>query len=469
MVVMKTLSLKTKIVVIGAGSASFGLVNLGAIIRHPDLKGIHLSLVDLNAHGLESITKLALRMNKEWDAQMTITSTTDRTQALIDANYIILSVAIDREPCWKSDVDIALKYGIRHYGENGGPGALMHTARNVALIMPILRDIERLCPEAYVMNFTNPVPRICIAAAKYTKVKMVGICHAIDFGYLMSAKLFQNEYGFKVPKDYAFTWQGSWDAYGDMAHQAQEKFSLLAAGINHFTFFLSLKDKVTGIEHLPDFKHKFLNSYPEFEPYTRDIIETMDLVPVSGDCHMLEYFPFTHNVAKKAWEHYDIQMYPLLQAEDDRHAMWDEIDELASGKGSIDHLLHTHTERAEQIIVAMIKNEPLYDQAVNLPNKGYISNLPEGAIVEVPAWIDSQGIHGQAVGDLPELAALWCRRQIETAELAVKAAISGDKKMMLQALLIDQMIDDIPMAKAMLEEYLIANKQYLPAFDKKGE
>ena len=466
---MKPLSSKTKIVVIGAGSASFGLVNLGAIIRHPDLKGIHLALVDINEKGLGSITALAQRMNKEWHSDMTITATTDRNLALQDADYIILSVAIDREDCWKSDVDIALKYGIRHYGENGGPGALMHTARNMALIMPILKDIESICPNAYVMNFTNPVPRICIAAARYTKVKMVGICHAIDFAYLMFAKLFEKDFGFEVPEGYRFTWEGDWDAYGHMAHQAQEKVEILAAGVNHFTFILSIKDKKTGHEYLPEFKQRFIKTHPEFEPYTRDIIECFDIVPVSGDAHMLEYLPFTHDVSKKSWEHYDIQMYPLGKAQDDRHSMWDEIESLAKGEGSIDHLLHTHTERAEQIIVAMMKDELLYDQAVNIPNQGYIDGLPQGAIVEVPALITKAGIQGKAVGALPEAAAIWVRREIEQAEMAVKAAVIGDQKLMLQALLICPMVDDIPMAKAMLNEYMEANRKYLPAFFKKGE
>ncbi|KAF0226483.1 MAG: hypothetical protein FD179_746 [Erysipelotrichaceae bacterium] len=458
-----------KIVVIGAGSASFGLVNLGAIIRHQRLKGIHLSLVDINESGLIQITNLAQRMNREWDAQMIITSTTDRTEALVDADYIILSVAIDREQCWKQDVEIALKYGIHHYGENGGPGALMHTARNITLILPILKDIERLCPNAMVLNFTNPVPRINIAAARFTKVKMVGICHQIDFGYMMSAKILQNEFGFKIPKDYRFTWNSGWDHFGSMVQQATERFDIVAAGINHFSWYLSIKDKKTGKELLPLFKETFLNEYPEFEPYTRKILSVFKELPIGGDCHMLEYLPFTHNNVKKSWESFDIQMYPLMKAEADRHKMWEEIEKMASGQSSIEHLLHTHTERAEQIIVAMMHDEPILDQAVNIPNQGYVTNLPNGAIVEVPATISKDGIKGVVVGDLPEIAAIWCRRQIEVAELAVKAAVTGDKALLLQALLIDQMIDDIGQAEALLDEYLLANEKYLPQFFKKGE
>ncbi len=461
---MKAHTIHRKVVVIGAGSASFGLVNLGAILRHPKLNGIELWLVDINASGLASITALANRMNREWESNMTIHATTDRKEALIGAEYIILSVAIDREACWASDVAIAAKYGITHYGENGGPGALFHTARNVNLIMPILRDIEALCPNAWVFNFTNPVPRMVIAAARYTKVKMVGICHQIDFGYLMTAKILQQDFGFDVPKDYRFTWDGGWDAFGDMVHQAKKRLDNLAAGINHFSFFLSIEDKENGREVLPLFKERFLNEYPEFEPYTRAILKHFNMVPVGGDCHMLEYLPYTHNAKKGGWEHFDIQMYPLKKAEGDRHAMWDQIEAMANGLAPIDHLKATHSERAEELIVAMMHNEPIYDPAINLPNHHCIDNLPEGAIVEVPALISAKGIHGLPVGPLPDIPAHFCQMQIDVAELAVKAAVTGDRDLLRQALLMDPMVDDLREGEAMFHEYLEANKAYLPQF-----
>jgi alpha-galactosidase len=461
---MKAHTIHRKVVVIGAGSASFGLVNLGAILRHPKLNGIELWLVDVNADGLASIAALAERMNREWGSNMTIHATTNRHEALQGAGYIILSVAVDREACWASDVAIAAKYGITHYGENGGPGALFHTARNVNLILPILRDIEKWCPKAWVFNFTNPVPRMVIAAARYTSVNMVGLCHQIDFGYLMSAKLLQKDFGFEVPKDYRFTWESGWDDFGAMVHQAKHRLDILAAGLNHFSFFLSIEDKEKGSEVLPLFKERFLNDYPEFEPYTREILRHFDMIPVGGDCHMLEYLPYTHNTAKGSWAHYDIQMYPLTQAVGDRHAMWDRIEAMALGKEPIDPLKESHSERAEELIVAIMHNEPLYDPAINLPNRGFIDNLPEGAIVEVPALISAKGIHGLPVGPLPDIPAYFCRIQIDVAEMAVKAAVTGDRQLLLQALLMDPMVDDLRAGEAMFEEYLEANKAYLPQF-----
>ena len=139
----------SKIVVIGAGSASFGLTNLGAILRTPELSGSELCLVDTNRNGLQAITRLAERVNRDWRAGFTIKSSVNREDCLQDADFVVLSIAIDREKCWRMDYEIAQKYRIMHYAENGGPGALFHTARNLAVVMPILRDMERMCPQAW--------------------------------------------------------------------------------------------------------------------------------------------------------------------------------------------------------------------------------------------------------------------------------------------------------------------------------
>lgn len=450
-----------RIVVIGAGSASFGLVNLSALLRTEGLKGSELCLVDINEKGLEIITKLAHRLNDEWKSGFVIKSSTNRLDYLNGADYIILSVAINREKCWKSDVEIALKYGIHHYGENGGPGALFHTARNVNLILPILKDIEMYAPNALVLNFTNPVPRICALAYKYTKVKMVGICHQINFGYLMAAVIFGKEYGFDVPENYCFKWDNDREISYKMIYQAKERFDIKAFGINHFTWIQSMIDKETKEDVLPLFKQKFLDNKTNFELYTKELIEVLDEVVVSGDAHNLEYLPFTHNVNRKSWERYDIQMYPLDAASNQRDQMWELLENLSNGNGSIDFLRDSVSERAEAIIDSMINHKPMIEIAVNIPNKGHITNLPEGTIIEVPALIDASGIHGIAMGDLPKMASEYCRREAFLVDLCLEAIMSQKKTKYLEALLADSMIDDISVAKHLLNDYLVANKEYI--------
>lgn len=452
--------MKNKIVVIGAGSASFGLVNLSAILRTNGLKGSELCLIDINEVGLNIITNLAHRLNKEWDVGFEIRSSINRLELLKDADFIILSVAIDREISWKNDVEIALKYGIRHYGENGGPGALMHTARNVELILPILKDIEKYAPDALVLNFTNPVPRICYLASKYSKVKMVGICHQINFGYLMAAVILNKEYGFDVPNNYLFKWENDPELAYNLVSKAKEKFDIKAAGLNHFTWIYTMIDKETKQDILPIFKQKFLSNKTDFEVYTRTILEVFGEIVVSGDAHNLEYLPFTHNARRGSWDRYNIQMYPLDKAMNNRNEMWEILENLSKGMGSIDFLKDSNSERAESIIDAIVNNTPIVEMAVNLPNNGHITNLPNGAIVEVPAIIDASGIQGIAMGSLPDLIAEFCRRETFNVDLCIDAIMTKNKAKFLQVLLMDNMIDDIDVAKSLLDDYLDINKKY---------
>lgn len=455
-----------KIVVIGAGSASFGLSVLGKMLLEPGLEGSHLCLVDINAEGLEHITRLAHRLNREWNSGFTIEGFTDRRAALVDADFVILSIAVDREKCWRKDYELGLKYGINHYAENGGPGAFSHTARNLAIVMGILRDIEELAPNAWLLNFTNPVPRICIAAARYTKVRTIGICHQIGFGYMMLGNILQKDFGIAAPPKYRFRWddpkRGETERH--LSESAWEKADILAAGLNHFTWMLQIRDRKTGADLYPLLWERLKTFDPGFEPLTQEMARVFGVFPVSGDCHMCEYLPYSNNPSRGVWERYDIQMYDFDRAEAGRNATWERIEKMASGKGEIDTLREAHTERAEKVISAMVTNRHDYEEALNLPNEGYITNLPEGAIVEVPAVVSACGPRGLGVGSLPEPVAELCRRQITVAELAVKAGVEGDRAAALQCLALDPMVDDPQVAKGLLEDFLKEFQEYLPQF-----
>jgi Alpha-galactosidases/6-phospho-beta-glucosidases, family 4 of glycosyl hydrolases len=454
-----------KIAAIGAGSASFGLANLGAILRTPPLAGSELALCDIDAAGLKSIDALARRANEEWGSKFTIVSGEDRRRLLEGADFVILSVAKDREKCWSMDHEIAKRFGIMHYAENGGPGGLMHTSRNVATLLPILRDIEELCPDALVLNFTNPVPRLCILAARYTKLKMVGICHQLGFGYFMVGQVLRQELGIDAPEGFKFRWnEEGRSVHGRIEAQAEEKIDILAAGLNHFTWMLDIREKASRRDLYPLFKKAYLSGFEDFEPLTRELFADFGICPVPGDCHLVEYLPYTHDMARGSWEAYDVQMYDLENGVDRREELWRMIELGASGALPLGPLKEVRSERAELIMAAMATNAHSYEPAVNIPNEGYIKNLPEGAIVEVPAVVSASGIHGLGVGELPEPAAELCRRQIAVAELAVEAAATGSREKALQALLLDPMIDDPRVARDLLAAYLEAEREYLPQY-----
>ncbi len=148
-----------KITVIGAGSASFGLNTLSSLLRSEKLKGSQIALVDQNPDTLALICRLADRLNREWDAQMIVTSHIDTREALPGTHFVVSAIEVPpRERLWKMDFDITLKYEVRQpYAENGGPGGFAHAARNIGPVLKIARDMEELCPDAWLVNFSNPL------------------------------------------------------------------------------------------------------------------------------------------------------------------------------------------------------------------------------------------------------------------------------------------------------------------------
>jgi alpha-galactosidase len=454
-----------KIVVIGAGSAEFGSQSLYGIMQTEGLHGFELNLVDIDPEKLELITRLAERMNRDLGAEMRLHSTTKREEALEDAGFIILSIAIEREDLWLKDYRLALKYGLTHYAENGGPAAFTHTCRNLTAIGPILRDIERLCPEAVLLNFTNPMQRICTAIHRLSKIRIIGICHQITFGYFILGVIFQNELGLTFPKDLRFQWTDeAVELWFSTAMEVVKALEIVAAGINHFTWMVSVKERNSGRDLYPELREKIGSLPRSFEPLSQELFEIFDLMPVSGDCHLSEYVPYTSDQREQTWERYDIQFYDLEWGKRRREDGLRRIRDVLEGREPIDVLRPLTSERAEVLVDGIANNRHLYEEALNIPNRGYIRNLPEGAMVEVPGVITSEGPTGLVVGSLPEAVAAMCRRQISINELTVEAFQRGDRRLVHQLFAIDPMIQDPAAATKMADEYLELYKDYLPAF-----
>lgn len=194
---------------------------------------------------------------------------------------------------------------------------------------------------------------------------------------------------------------------------------------------------------------------------TQEVFRVFGLLPVPGDCHLCEYLPYTHNVSRKTWERYDIQMYDFEWAEKGRQKMWEKIERVVEGKEPLEGWKEVETERGEFIIAGILKNLNSYEEAVNIPNQGYIVNLPDEVIVEVPAILGSEGLIGLGGCELPEPIAELCRRQALINELVVRAIVEEDRKLAQEAFAIDPMIDDLEVAKKLLDDYLKTFDSYL--------
>jgi alpha-galactosidase len=454
-----------KIVVLGAGSMEFGLASLAGIMRTEGLHGLDLSLVDIDANKLKLIEQLANRMNREWGADMNISSTVQAKEALGGARFVLLCVAIDREDAWKKDLETCWKYGVTSFAENGGPGGFSHAVRNMSLVLPLLKDVEDLAPNAWLFNFTNPLTKLCTAIEKLTKVKTVGICHGIGIGYFILTTAMHKELGLQLHPEPGFKWQDDIiEFFEEYQIIGKEHFEIKAAGINHFTWILDVYDRQTQKSIYPLIKQRLLELPKNFEPLTQDMFRTFGYLPIQSDTHISEYVPYSSDFNEGTWERYNIQPYDFEWSKARREKYLEYVHRAAQGMESIEPLKNEMSERHEFIMDAILHNTHAYEEAVNVPNQGYITNLPERAIVEVPGVVDADGVKGIHVGNLPEPIAELCRRQITINEMLVEAFTTGSRDLVYQMFAIDPMIQDLRVAKQLADELIEANKEHLPAF-----
>lgn len=423
---------KSKIVLIGAGSIIFGPSTVRDILLSPALHGSEIVLVDVDGANLEKVLAYARSLNEMAGAGCRFTATTDRRQALPGADFVVVSVAVERERLWKLDWEIPLKHGIRHVlGENGGPGGLSHALRNIPLILSIARDVEELAPQAWLLNFTNPMSRICLALARHSRVKAVGLCHQIGHGYRVAARVLD------LPV---------------------ERLAIRAAGLNHFTWVLSLTDRETGQDLYPEFRRR-IAQMPDVEPLSQELDRIFGLFPATGDGHAGEYVGF-------AWQYMAAKGYDWAGYEQRMARVREEVERVGAGDETLGRkaLAKDSGERAIAVMEALSDNLSRHEDALNLVNRGAIYNMPATAVVEVPAYIANRQISSEPVGALPAGIAALCRREYEIQELVVQAAVHGDRQAALQALVLDPVVPDSATARAVLDELLRTHAAYLPRF-----
>ncbi|MEW6287581.1 MAG: alpha-glucosidase/alpha-galactosidase [Chloroflexota bacterium] len=432
----------TKIVLIGAGSYAFGTATFRDLMAwREQLRGSTITLVDVNQEYLTLMTNFFHKLNEMTGNPYIIESTTDRTQALPGADFVFISIAVNRNERWKLDWNVPFKYGVKHVlGENGGPGGLFHAMRNIPIVLDIVHDVEKFAPEAFVINFTNPEGRICQAINRYSKVKFVGLCHGIDSLRRVAG------YALDLPP---------------------EKIDVKAGGLNHFSWVRDLRHMDTGEDLYPAFRkavHERQAYIEEQMHHTMKLsvylMDTFGLYPLPSDNHVGEYISY-------AWELAGMEGHPFDLVDRESDEFRADIRLWTSGEKPMpEWMFEPSGERAVAIVDGILHNTHQYEISVNIPNKGYIPNLPDDAIVEVPAVIDATGVHGVSLDPLPEPIAAMCRTQINIIDRVVEAGVHGDKQAALQALLLDPVISSVSQAQGILDELLEAHKDFLPQFNK---
>ena len=427
----------TKIVAIGAGSLVFGIELLRDVYQTPELRDAELWIVDIDPEAVRRMAGVAAALNAASGYNVTLRATTDRLEALPGADFVITAIAVNRDGAWATDHRLAMKHGFPSVlSENGGPGGLSHTLRAVPPMLAVAKDIERLAPGALLLNYTNPENRVCLAIHRYTKVRSIGLCHGVAETVEMVARLLD------LPRD---------------------AIDLRAAGVNHFTWTVSLTERPSGRDLLPLLRERLGDAPPEKWSLCRMLFERFGVFPTTGDNHVGEYIGWAADYL--GTEGYDFAAYARNKGLGQRN-----LDAWGSGEKSVASLLAQPSREARlghsvtEIIAALATGRTVRRPSFIIPNDGYIENIERDVVVEVPGVIEGGDIRGLSVGRLSDPVASMVRREIEIQKLAVEAAATGSRALALQALLIDPCTHSAKAAEAFLDDVLREQRAYLPAY-----
>lgn len=424
---------KQKIVLIGAGSLTFGLGTVGSIINNETLSGATICLHDINEETLEVVTRTCNSALEKKGLDFTIESTTDRKEALKNSTFIINSMEITpRFGLLRWDFEFPIMYGSTQItGENGGPGGLFHSLRVIPPILDICEDIQKISPDAFFINFSNPMSRICLAIKrKFPNQRFVGLCHEIVNAIVWLPRILGTPF---------------------------KSLYIKAGGLNHFGVVLEAKYRDTGKDAYPDIRQKAPAVLDEINKETdvaliKYILEKYEYLPYTTDNHYGEYISWAWEVAnlyhgRQFWEGYE--KYSAKTFERMKRA----IDR---GEGS--RLVRAGGERAIPIIEGILNNDNHLEFSVNLPNDGIITNLPEDLVVECPAIVTNKGLQGVKLGEYPKGLAALLNTQAAVQDLVVEALLTKSKKIALQALLADPVVNSASQAERILESMLDLQK-----------
>ena len=397
----------TVIAFLGAGSVVFTRELLADILSFDELRDVTLSLHDINPERLETAEAIARRTADQLGCKPAIRTSRDRRASLEGADFVINSIQVGMYPATVRDFEIPAKYGLRQtIADTLGVGGIFRALRTFPVLDGIAQDIQEICPEAWLLNYTNPMAmNIAYLAKRAPAVKAVGLCHSVFWTVHDLAELLD------VPLD---------------------EIDYLGAGVNHQAWLLRFEH---GGESLYPRLDALLEREPELRRRVRmDMYQRLGYFPTETSEHSSEYVPW--------YLHHDEEIARLrIPVGDYLRISADNVAEYETTRASLQRgesldLTREATEYAPQVIHSMVTGTMRRIHA-NVPNYGLISNLPEGYAVEVPAVVDRLGVRPERVGELPTQCAALNRSFVSVGQLTVQAALTGDKRMVRQAAMVD--------------------------------
>jgi alpha-galactosidase len=441
----------TKITFIGAGSVVFTRNLCSDILLTPALQDCTISLMDIDPAGLERSRKLVQTLIDQRGLKACVEATTDQRAAVTGADFVITTFQQGGLEAYALDINIPLKYGVGQcVGDTLGPGGVFRALRTIPVLMDLCNDMDDVAPDALLLNYVNPMAMNCWAVADGSGRPHVGLCHSV---------------------------QGTSEMLARWINVPYDEVSFLCAGINHQAFFLEFRRKH---EDLYPLIWKALESDEIMgeEPVRGDLMKNFGYFVTESSGHASEYVPYYRKTA----EMIENDLVPRFKDPGDdwfdfgrtggylRHCLKrlevadKDFNDLIAGTKAIP-TVRTH-EYGSMIIEAVVTNRPAHING-NIPNDGFITNLPYGCCVEVPCLVDSNGVQGTVVGDMPAQLAALNRTNINVQESTVQASLTGNKDAIHYAVMSDPLTAAIctpPQIHAMVDELFAAQTRWLPQF-----
>ncbi len=450
-----------KLVLIGGGSYGWTHTFITDIACTPALKGMHIILQDINPEPLKTVVPLCQKISAELNADLKIEGTTDLDSSLSGADFVGLTISTGGGWADNIDMEIPARHGVLQLvGDTVGPGGWSRALRNIPVVTDIVRKVEKLAPNAWFMNYSNPMTVLTRALQKASPVRSMGICHELQ--------------GFMLHVDYF------------LGVDWEKDITVSMAGINHLIWILSMttkgkdgmalmKEYIRDPEHFKPLGPQVVNEelaraggVAPSQKVKFDLFERCGYMPAAGDSHIAEFFPHylrTEDEARK-WGFLKngarAHTFARTGSREDRGR---KCKDLLEGKTPL-FLKHSH-EHADRIIAALSgQGEPVVTP-LNTPNTGQIDNLPREAVVETLAYLDGDGIHPLAVGKLPHPLDQYIMRHIPNQEMITEAGLTGNKEMAVCALANDPLIPSPDIAAKIADDFFETFRDYLPQFNGK--
>ncbi len=433
-----------KIAMIGAGSVVFCKTLMMDIMATDALADSEFALMSPTETKLRRMEAFAKDVIREKNLPSKVWATTDRRKALEGADYVVIMIQIGGADAFQLDWEIPLKYGVDQcIGDSLGPGGVFRALRTIPVLMDIAKDVMELCPDAYLLNYANPMAANCWALGTVPGLKFVGLCHGV---------------------------QTTLDLIAGYTGVKKEEIDFVAAGINHMAWFLKLEHN--GRDLYPILRERF--EKPEYyvnEKVRGEVFRHFGYFMTESTGHLSEYVPwFRKN--KKALDTYCDQpdfggasgaYYKYCRMLDEKFRTTDPLS-IESKK------LEPRSAEYCSYIIEALETGRIFRFNGNVRNDSFITNLPNGCCVEVPVYADRTGLHPTSIGDLPPQCAALNMTNVLVQELTVKAALDADPELVMQAIALDPLtgaVLTLHEIREMTREMLQAESKWLPQFEGK--